>query len=769
MLEKKHRNGGNMRRNSGGYSSFLLIIPFVLALAACGGAVSIPGGGSGSTLISITTSGLPDGQVQVAYQATLAATGGVTSYTWSVASGQLPQGLALDGASGVIAGTPSAAGPFSFTIQVSDSSQPTAQTDSRTLALTIGSMSQLQITTNALATASIQQSYQATMSATGGVAPYTWRLASGLLPLGLMLGAVSGDISGTPTETGQFNITIEVTDSSQPSPQSATKAFTLSVAAGQTDQFGGILALPSPNGATGNWRVEKFGNRWLFVTPEGNAFWSLGVFAVVPTGNAVSKYGDRDLTWGPQQVRRLRSWGFNTILDHSNNWARPTASIDVWPGDHTQPEKMSQVWLINATNESWRNISNFAPQASKELMNGVDSTYYTGFRGPTPDPFDPNLEVWFQAKVQTQESQTVGNSPWTIGFSTAESDYVFGFGAGASADFATIPPGHNNPHLGYIVLITSPTQTENTTWGVTYADTTVYAKQALKDFLQSRYGTVAALNAAWSSNYSSFDSDGGWGRDNSSGALAQFGLLDENGSSPWVPGDWDNLSGATTAMKQDLDDYLFQHADKLFSVLDGPVRAQFPNLLHLGPNVVGSWMTPPRKQILQAAGNYIDAAMTQLVSGDAAEDQGRLDFFVQHFGDKPLATWLGIVANPDSALFNSPNPATQFPMNTQAERGQKYNEMLNALLNATVSSSGTKPFIGVRFWAHVDSTGEQANWGLVSPTDNAYDGKEAIVAPGVDPWGFPTGGEAGDYGDFLSAVMQAHVNLLQALIAELNP
>lgn len=71
--------------------------------------------------VQITTSSLPNGQVQVAYSATLQATGGTTPYTWSVSNGSLPAGLTLTGSSGAISGTPSTAGTSSFTIQVADS------------------------------------------------------------------------------------------------------------------------------------------------------------------------------------------------------------------------------------------------------------------------------------------------------------------------------------------------------------------------------------------------------------------------------------------------------------------------------------------------------------------------------------------------------------------------------------------------------------------------------------------------------------------------
>lgn len=76
--------------------------------------------------VSITTMSLPNGTVQTAYSATLQATGGTTPYTWSVASGSLPAGLNLAGATGTISGTPTTAGTSTFTIQVTDSASNTA-------------------------------------------------------------------------------------------------------------------------------------------------------------------------------------------------------------------------------------------------------------------------------------------------------------------------------------------------------------------------------------------------------------------------------------------------------------------------------------------------------------------------------------------------------------------------------------------------------------------------------------------------------------------
>ena len=68
---------------------------------------------------------LPSGVVGVAYSQTLAASGGVPPYTWQVKSGSWPAGLSLS-SGGMLSGTPTQVGSFSFTIQVTDSSGATA-------------------------------------------------------------------------------------------------------------------------------------------------------------------------------------------------------------------------------------------------------------------------------------------------------------------------------------------------------------------------------------------------------------------------------------------------------------------------------------------------------------------------------------------------------------------------------------------------------------------------------------------------------------------
>jgi hypothetical protein len=87
--------------------------------------------------LAITPASLPGGTVGQAYSLSLAASGGVPPYSWSISSGSLPVGLSLNADTGAITGTPTSAGLSSFTVQVSDASSPTTQIASKTLSITV--------------------------------------------------------------------------------------------------------------------------------------------------------------------------------------------------------------------------------------------------------------------------------------------------------------------------------------------------------------------------------------------------------------------------------------------------------------------------------------------------------------------------------------------------------------------------------------------------------------------------------------------------------
>ncbi len=159
------------------------------------------------TLTILTASPLPNGTVGTAYSRQFSAIGGTPPYTWSLLSGFVP-GLAFNSATGVLANTPTTPGTFTLSIQARDSA---GVTGTKAFSLTINP-APLKITTgNQLSGGTVGAAFTQAMTATGGLPPYTW-FANGL-PGGLTIDPASGVISGIPAATGDFTLTVRVTDS----------------------------------------------------------------------------------------------------------------------------------------------------------------------------------------------------------------------------------------------------------------------------------------------------------------------------------------------------------------------------------------------------------------------------------------------------------------------------------------------------------------------------------------------------------------------------
>lgn len=212
---------------AGSYGFTVVVVDGSSPQQSASAALSIAVASAAGTL-AVSTPNLPRGTVGIAYSQQLAATGGTTPYSWSLAAGALPTGLGLP-TSGLLSGTPTTAGSFTFTVQVADSST-TQQVAQATFTVTIDSNpSQIvTITTGSLPVGAVGRAYLAPLQAAGGVTPYSWTVVAGSLPDSLTL-STAGTISGTPTAAGSFTFTVEVADSSSPA-QTATKQFTITIA-----------------------------------------------------------------------------------------------------------------------------------------------------------------------------------------------------------------------------------------------------------------------------------------------------------------------------------------------------------------------------------------------------------------------------------------------------------------------------------------------------------------------------------------------------------
>ncbi len=661
-------------------------------------------------------------------------------------------------------------------------------------------LSGLTLLTSSLHTGYLQQSYSAVLTASGGKTPYTWSVSSGQLPPGLTLNAGTGQITGTPTQDGQFSVGAQATDSTTPAALGIQATLNLTIASGVYDQYGGITELACSNGPAPHFYTQKINGRWWLCTPAGNAFWMRGVYDVDasdteadyqgvfeygtactsaspasvsdPCSVVEQKYGDASVTWGPQTVQRLKAWGFNTTAEYSSLYVQPTATNPAWTStsDESNPQKMPFTGLVWPSHYS-RNSNSYAGPV-KDLVGPTLSSVYNGDRNASPDVFDPNFAAWLAGDLADYTNAEYNwihssHSDYLIGINVDDTDELVGFGAGA--DFEGLSNGEEvtglaHPNLAWIVLITPPTQSSGTDANgnpITYTNTTVYSKQAFANFMSSRYnGSITALNTAWGSSYTTFGDAGGWG--------TGTGLLDENGTHAWVPTDAYMLTGATAAMQADLNAYLLYHAQYYFSVIQSALQTAAPGILYLGPTNLGGWGAPPRAQILQAAAQYVNVIpISSIPTGclSCTDDQAKIDFIYQNGGDKPWINWEGYLAQPDSYMSIYSPTQTSYPQSeSQPARGELFQTMISQNLSAADSTTGSNHIVGYKWWQFYDDRGEASNWGLATRRDNGYDGVSSVTGGGVDSWGFATGGEQGNYGDFLDAVTSANLNVYKSLL-----
>ncbi len=144
---------------------------------------------------------MPSGTVGSAYTQALSAAGGTSPYSYAI-TGFAPPGLAVSGAT--LAGTPTQAGTYQFTLTVTDSGTPPASASfPMTLTIDPAGASALRITVAAapLPLGVTGAAYgPVTLTASGGTGgPYTWSATN--LPSGMTLSS-AGVLAGSPATDG---------------------------------------------------------------------------------------------------------------------------------------------------------------------------------------------------------------------------------------------------------------------------------------------------------------------------------------------------------------------------------------------------------------------------------------------------------------------------------------------------------------------------------------------------------------------------------------
>jgi uncharacterized repeat protein (TIGR01451 family) len=184
-----------------------------------------------SQLSILTPAGsLPSTTTGAFYLQSLAASGGLPIYTWSLTSAPATLPFSLDPATGTLSGTaPAVASPttFTFTITVTDSNDP-AQSDARSFSIAVNPPDAALPTINndPVPPGTVGVPYSFFFTASGGQPAYGWSLSAGTLPSGLVLNPRTGEVRGAPTApVASASFTIQATCATG----SSARPFTMSV------------------------------------------------------------------------------------------------------------------------------------------------------------------------------------------------------------------------------------------------------------------------------------------------------------------------------------------------------------------------------------------------------------------------------------------------------------------------------------------------------------------------------------------------------------
>ncbi len=222
---------------------------------------------TGSTCPSITLSPstLPGGSAGIPYNQTIAASGGVSPYTFTLTSGALPVGLTLS-SGGALSGSQPHGGVFNFTVQATDHN---GCTGTLAYALTI-TCPTITLSPPTLPGGTVGSAYDQTVSASGGTGPYAFSVTSGSLPAGLSLSA-GGILSGTPTTSLTYNFTVSARDADscsgslgysvtiQPAPPPTVSLIDLGLAYAQDFNSLGNSGTPGMSTLPRGWVLSESG------------------------------------------------------------------------------------------------------------------------------------------------------------------------------------------------------------------------------------------------------------------------------------------------------------------------------------------------------------------------------------------------------------------------------------------------------------------------------------------------------------------------------
>jgi len=331
----------------------------------------------GASHVQITTTSLPNGQLNVPYSQVLGCSGSTSVCVWTAVAATLPSGLTFDPSIAIISGTANAVETGMLTVTVSDPAFPD-NSATATLTLTIDAP-QFVVSIPAAPQGQVGLPYQLLPAVSGAVGAVVWSVASGSLPAGIGLDAASGAMTGIPTAWGTSTALIQAQDSWQPG-RTSTIAVTIVVAPAQ-------IAVSTGSLGTGMYQ-QYFQSALNASGGSGATSWSV-ISGVLPSGIIVDASGSVSGT--PSSIGTFSIVVEATDSNWPTNRAQAALSLTINPPVFVAsmppaPNGMVAVWYQLAGSTSgqvgavaWSIVSGALPagitlNSSSGVLAGTPST-----------------------------------------------------------------------------------------------------------------------------------------------------------------------------------------------------------------------------------------------------------------------------------------------------------------------------------------------------------------------------------------------------------
>lgn len=371
-----------------------------LAAQAADYFVVVPVAGRASSIgVTLNSYTLPSAEASVPYnfdfKNLLSVTGDAnfsSSYaTWSVASGALPAGLSLNAQTGLLSGTPSAEGTYSFAVKV------TYKTKTGEQSYQVITVPHLVVSLSGSITPGVvTQSYSFDMktlvsvsgdsSYAGNGAGVSWALKSGTLPTGVNFNTTDGTFSGTPSVDGDFPLSFDATYKGR----TASKAYTLTIKEKDPYWSNVVMLLHMDGSEGGTSFTDEKGHT---VTRVGNAATKTAGAKYGTTGGYFDGSGDALSVAASSEFDVAANnftieWWWYPLSSTARQWFFHSGT-DYWLGVDYQSSYGLGMWA-SSTGSSWNllnadaggnGITNAKPAANTwhhlaYVRNGTNFTLY---------------------------------------------------------------------------------------------------------------------------------------------------------------------------------------------------------------------------------------------------------------------------------------------------------------------------------------------------------------------------------------------------------